>query len=172
VASDTTASPGSPTDPAGVVASRSGGGRRAAAQRHRRRPEVIDTAIAVGAGLVAWYVLGAFLEHLPMPHEIVASAIDVLGRSESYGEFATTLGRMAIGLAGGFLLGAAIGIAMGARALADGFFRPWVILLLSIPEPVMIISCILIIGIGEASLMIALVLSVTPFVATVTNAGM
>jgi NitT/TauT family transport system permease protein len=79
---------------------------------------------------------------------------------------------MAVGLLGGFLLGAAIGVAMGARPLADGFFRPWVLLTLAIPEPVVIISCVLILGIEESSLMIALIVSLTPYIAVVTNAGM
>jgi NitT/TauT family transport system permease protein len=165
VASETTASSSPPPAPGRAVE----GSLRRALRTHSQR---IDAAIAVAVALIAWYILGAFLERLPMPHQIVSSAVDLVTAGSSYSQFGDTLRRMAIGLSGGFLIGASIGVAMGARALADGFFRPWVVLFLAIPEPVMIISCILIIGIGETSLMIALIVSVAPFVATVTNAGM
>lgn len=152
----------------GVVA-RAPVGRRAIT---RRRTAVLDPVIAIAIGIAVWYVVALFAPHLPMPHQIVTSAVDLLTTGSSYKEFGITLLRMAIGLSGGFLLGSAIGLAMGARRLADGFFRPWVVLALAIPEPVVIISCILILGIGESSLMVALILALTPYVATVTNAGM
>ncbi len=145
---------------------------RGGAPRLFRPGRILDTALALALALAAWYVAGLFAPRLPLPHEIVASAVDLLFDSASYPEFGATLRRMAIGLAGGFLLGATIGIAMGARALADGFFRPWVLLLLAIPEPPLIIACILILGIKESSLMVALILSLAPYIAVVTNAGM
>lgn len=132
----------------------------------------LDPALAIGLGVVAWYVAGLFAERLPLPHEIVAAAVEILAEPSSYPEFLATLGRMAVGLTGGFLLGASIGIAMGARPLADGFFRPWVLVALAIPEPVVIIFCILILGVKESSLMVALILSLAPYIAIVTNAGM
>lgn len=138
----------------------------------RPRSAVLDPLIAIAIGVVVWYIVALFASHLPMPHQIIASAVDLLTTGGSYEQFGITLLRMAIGLSGGFLLGATIGLAMGARRLADGFFRPWVVLLLAIPEPVVIISCILILGIRESSLMVALIVALTPYVATVTNAGM
>jgi NitT/TauT family transport system permease protein len=131
-----------------------------------------EPLIAMAAGVVVWYLVGLFTARLPMPHEIVAEAAALLADASSYPEFGATLRRMAVGLAGGFLLGATVGIAMGARPLLDGGLRPWVVLLLAIPEPVVIISCVLILGISETSLMIALILSLAPYIAVVTNAGM
>lgn len=145
---------------------------RAGAPKVPGRSSALDVGLALGLGLAVWYVAGMFATRLPLPHEIVASAGELLVDSESYPEFGATLRRMAIGLAGGFLLGATIGIAMGARPLADGFFRPWVLLTLAIPEPVVIISCVLILGIKESSLMVALIISLAPYIAVVTNAGM
>jgi NitT/TauT family transport system permease protein len=140
--------------------------------RFSRGSEGREGLLAIIAGLAAWYVVALFATRLPMPHEIVAAAVALLTDASSYPEFAATLRRMAIGLAGGFLLGAAVGIAMGARPLFDGALRPWVVLTLAIPEPVVIISCVLILGIKESSLMIALIISLAPYVAVVTNAGM
>jgi NitT/TauT family transport system permease protein len=133
---------------------------------------VLDTALALGLGIATWYVAGLFATRLPLPHEIVVAAVGILLEPSSYPEFATTLRRMGLGLLGGFLIGAAVGIAMGARPLADAFLRPWVLLTLAIPEPVVIIACVLILGIKESSLMIALIISLAPYIAVVTNAGM
>jgi NitT/TauT family transport system permease protein len=138
----------------------------------RLRSGVLDPALALGLAVVVWYVAALFATRLPMPHEIVVAAVDLLLDPSSYPEFGATLLRMAVGLTGGFLLGAAIGVAMGARPLADGFFRPWVLVALAVPEPVVIISAVLILGIKESSLMIALIFSLTPYIAVVTNAGM
>jgi NitT/TauT family transport system permease protein len=138
----------------------------------RRRPGAFEPTLAVGVGLAAWYVAGLVATRLPMPHEILVAAVELLLEPSSYPEFAATLRRMGLGLLGGFLLGASVGIAMGARPLADGFFRPWVVLALAIPEPVVIIACVLILGIKESTLMIALIISLAPYVAVVTNAGM
>ncbi|MHB8499765.1 MAG: ABC transporter permease [Candidatus Acidiferrales bacterium] len=132
----------------------------------------IEPALAIAFGLAAWYLVAVFVPHLPMPPQVIVSAVALLTTGSSYTDFGLTLRRMGIGLSGGFLLGAAIGIAMGAQPVADGFFRPWVVLGLAIPEAVLIISCILLIGIQESSLMIALIIAITPYVATVTNAGM
>jgi NitT/TauT family transport system permease protein len=143
---------------------------RAASRRMSRRR--LEPALALAIGLIAWYAAGLFATRLPLPHAIVAAAVEILAEPASYPELLTTLRRMAIGLVGGFLLGAGIGIAMGARPLADGFFRPWVLLGLAIPEPVVIISCVLILGVKESGLMVALILSLAPYIAVVTNAGM
>jgi NitT/TauT family transport system permease protein len=132
----------------------------------------LEPALALGLAVVVWYVAALFATRLPVPHEIVVAAVDLLLEPSSYPEFGATLLRMAVGLVGGFLLGAAIGVAMGARPLADGFFRPWVLVALAIPEPVVIISAVLILGIKESSLMIALIVSLAPYIAVVTNAGM
>lgn len=141
-------------------------------RRSRPGGRSIEPAIAIALGIAAWYVVALLAPHLPPPQEVVSSAATLVTTGSSYHDFGLTLLRMGIGLAGGFLLGSTIGIAMGARALADGFFRPWVLLLLAIPEPVVIISCILLFGIRGSSLIIALIIALTPYVATVTNAGM
>jgi NitT/TauT family transport system permease protein len=151
---------------AGVMANPAG----ALPRPDRRRG--LEPALAMGIGIVVWYLAALVATRLPMPHEIVAAAGMLLVDPESYPEFGATLRRMAIGLAGGFLIGAAVGIAMGARPVLDGSLRPWVLLALAVPEPVVIISCVLILGIEESSLMVALVISLAPYVAVVTNAGM
>lgn len=134
--------------------------------RLKQRPVLGVVAALVGGALV-WYGIGMFVPRLPVVHEVAGAAWNLLTTPASYVDLLATFRRVMIGFVGAFIIGVPIGIIMGASPIWRGLLKPWTIGALSIPGPVAIITAILILGIGEASALVALVVSVIPYVSNI-----
>lgn len=142
-------------------------GRSLPRWRLDRLAVTLAPAIAALLGVALWYLVAQFVERFPVPHEVVLAAGDILSTSQSYVDFGATIRRVLVGFVGGSLLGITLGAAMGSVPWCRAFFKPWVVLALSTPGPVAVIGAILVLGIGESSALIALVVSVTPYVVNI-----
>lgn len=131
----------------------------------------INTALAILSGVAVWYFVGEFAERLPVPHEVIASVIDILKTPESYADIRETVRRVLTGFIGSTILALSFGTMIGSNRWVRALLKPWVIVALSIPGPVAVITAVLIFGIGERSTMIALVFSVTPYVINIIVDG-
>jgi NitT/TauT family transport system permease protein len=130
----------------------------------------IIAAFVVGATL--WYPLHFQLEpFLPSPWAVVEAFGDSLQDAELYSAVAATLRRVVIGWIGAVSIGTALGVWMGRSTIMDSLALPWVMIGLAIPAPVIIIFSILFFGLDESSTLLALVLSVTPFVVNIVYQG-
>lgn len=141
-------------EPAGAAAESGIGGDR------------LTVAIAAGVGILAWYLLSGLADRMPTPHDVVFAAVDILTSPRSYSHLWVTLWRVSVGFALAFVVGVVGGAMMGMSRAAESFLRPWVVVALSVPMPVVIILAMLMFGLGEHSNIIALGFSVAPFVAS------
>ena len=97
---------------------------------------------------------------VPSTVEIVVALVDRLLELNTYAAVGISLGRIAVAFAGSFLIGVAVGFAMGLWHWVDAFWRPIVAIALAIPDPVYFIMAILILGPGESVSLLALTLAV------------
>lgn len=125
--------------------------------------------LAIIVFLLLWYILADFFAagNLPSPLDVWEAMLERLRMAQTYEHVGVTIRRVLIATVGASILGIALGILMGIKFRAEAFFHPYVVVGLSIPGPVYIIMSLLILGIGETSTMIALVMSVGPFVTTI-----
>jgi ABC-type nitrate/sulfonate/bicarbonate transport system permease component len=100
---------------------------------------------------------------VPSTVGIVVALVDRLLQLNTYAAIGISLGRIAAAFAGSFLIGVAVGFAMGLWHWVDAFWRPIVAIALAIPDPVYFIMAILILGPGESVSLLALTLAVLPF---------
>lgn len=135
-----------------------------------RRTTLVDWVAAIGLLVVAWSALSAATGgRVPTPLAAGSAGIEILGDGSSYDDLWATLRRMCTAFAVAFAIGCATGGLVGTSPLAKAFFRPWIVVGMSAPMPVVVVVAVLIIGIGESSGQIALVVSVAPFVATIVG---
>lgn len=137
----------------------------------QRASQVTTLTVGVGLGLVAWYGLAWFSDRLPAFHEVVAASVEILGDGSSYEDLIATFRRVVVAFGFAFVIGILVGALMGVSRFAEEFLRPWVMVAMALPIPVVIIVTLLIVGLGERSNLIALTFSVSPFVASFVFEG-
>lgn len=140
---------------------------QAPAESRKRALSILGVLAALAGGVVIWYGVGLLVPRFPLAHEVVASGWNLLVTPSSYVDLLATFRRVLIGFVGATILGIPLGTLMGASPVWRGLFKPWTIGALSIPGPVAIITAILILGIGESSALVALVVSVLPYVSNI-----
>lgn len=116
--------------------------------------------LAVWQGLSVW--LGAFL--MPGPIE-VAERLWTVVTEEDFGlHMGSTLGRVLAGLVISLALAIVVGIPMGLFRLFERFFESYVLLGLTIPGLAWALIAVMLLGIGNAAPVFAIVVSTSPMV--------
>ncbi|MBB3085287.1 ABC transporter permease [Geodermatophilus sabuli] len=124
------------------------------------------TAAVLGAAL--WELISLTSDGwVPGVGEIAASAVELLGDGEFYGDAWISLRRVLTVLLAATLAGLVLGLLAGFSSKVDSFLRPILVTGLAIPDPVYIILVILILGISETSGIVALTIAIVPLVANV-----
>jgi ABC-type nitrate/sulfonate/bicarbonate transport system permease component len=127
---------------------------------------------AVVAGVAVWWPLSIPLEgFLPSPLDFARAFVESVQSPELYRAMLDTLRRILVGWVGAVVIGSVLGIWMGRSKIVDALALPWVMIGLAIPAPVIIIFSILFLGLQESSTLLALVISVTPFVVNIVYQG-
>jgi NitT/TauT family transport system permease protein len=127
---------------------------------------------SLAAGVAVWWPFSIVLEgFLPSPVDVARAFVAAVQDPALYEAISGTMGRIVIGWVGAVLIGTALGIWMGRSKIVDAISLPWVMTGLAIPAPVIIIFCILFFGLEESSTLLALVVSVTPFVVNIVYEG-
>lgn len=130
----------------------------------------IVSAVAVAVAL--WYPMSFWFDpFLPSPLDFLNAFTSSVQDPDLYTALRGTLQRVVIGWVGSVVIGTALGIWMGRSKVVDALSLPWVMIGLAVPAPVIIIFCILFFGLEESSTLLALVLSVTPFVVNIVYEG-
>jgi NitT/TauT family transport system permease protein len=96
---------------------------------------------------------------LPSPLEVLREMGEIVGRDDFWVNVFATLNHLAIGFTLAFVIGTAIGIAMGRSPYWDGFFRDYVMLTLTTPGLVFALVCVMIFGLLEIGPIVAIVLT-------------
>jgi NitT/TauT family transport system permease protein len=103
---------------------------------------------------------------------ILSSFVERLSEWNTYVAIAITLSRIGVAFLGAFLIGVALGVAMGLWDWVDAFWRPIVALALAIPDPVYFIMAILVFGTSDSVSVLALMAAVLPFAVSAVAASM
>lgn len=132
----------------------------------------IAVITSLAAGIAIWWPLSIPLEgFLPSPLDVGLAFVDAVQDPDLYVAMGATLERVTIGWVGSVVIGTGMGVWMGRSKIVDALSLPWVMVGLAIPAPVIIIFSILFFGLDESSVLLALVLSVTPFVVNIVYQG-
>ncbi len=100
---------------------------------------------------------------LPSPLAILEEMRSILGSGEFAVHFGSTIQRIAIGYGIAYLIGVVIGILMGNRWW-DGFFRDWVVALLTTPGLVFALVAAMVFGFSPVGPIVAIAVTSFPFV--------
>ncbi len=142
--------------------------QRLAQRRARRTTGHLGWRLAGwGLFLGTWQLLAAFVFEpvvLPSPAEVLRDMWSILGSGKLWPSFFATATHLAIGFSLAYVLGSAIGIAMGRSAYWDGFFRDYVMLTLTTPGLVFALIAVMIFGLSPVGPIVAIVLTSLPHV--------
>lgn len=131
------------------------------AERPRRQRYLLWRIAGYVLFIGAWALVSSQTEPyiLPSPLEVLRKMVEVVGRDDFWVNVFATLRNLAIGFTLAFVIGTAIGIAMGRSAYWDGFFRDYVMLTLTTPGLVFALVSVMIFGLLGIGPIVAIVLT-------------
>lgn len=132
----------------------------------------VPVLAAVAAALVVWWPLTIPLEgFLPTPIAVARSFVEAWTDGAFYGDLLATMRRITIGWTSSVVIGSTVGIWMGRSRVFEAFALPWAMIGLALPAPVIILFSLLLFGLEESSALLALFISVVPFVINIVYGG-
>ncbi|MGB3483184.1 MAG: ABC transporter permease subunit [Mycobacterium sp.] len=140
---------------------------RAPAPTRKTRRRLPPEVVAIGAGLLVWWMAaGTLLPYLPGPGRVAADFQAAVSSLEFYEAMLITLRRIVIAWTTGFAIALTIGVLMARNRYVEALAHPVVFIGLALPGPVTILFSTLWLGLGELATLVALTLAVTPFMVT------
>lgn len=124
--------------------------------------------------ILGWQALSTFAFPpyiLPSPVLVLQEMADIVVSGLFLGHFVTTILRLFIGFAIAFVLGTAIGIAMGRSAYWREFFGDYIMLTLTTPGLVFALICAMLFGLSPLGPIVAIILTAMPHVTINVNEG-
>lgn len=100
---------------------------------------------------------------LPSPLDILREMASIVSSGELWIHFGSTIRKIAIGYSIAYVIGVSVGIAMGRRWW-EGFFRDWVVMLLTTPGLVFALLAAMVFGFSPLGPIWAIVVTSFPFV--------
>jgi NitT/TauT family transport system permease protein len=136
------------------------------AERPRRQRYLLWRVAGYVLFIGAWALISSLTEPyiLPSPLEVIRKMVEVVGRDDFWINVSATLRHLAIGFTIAFVIGTAIGIAMGRSAYWDAFFRDYVMLTLTTPGLVFALVSVMIFGLLGIGPIVAIVLTSFPHI--------
>lgn len=134
----------------------------------RIRAFVVASLIALGVWQSATFISDGWVPSLA---RISRAFIEDATTAAVWTEIWITFRRVLITFSAATAIGIALGIGIGLSRRIAAFFRPIIVIGLSIPDPVYIIVAILVLGTEESSGLIALVIALVPFVVNIVVSG-
>ena len=114
-----------------------------------------------------WQLLSTYLFEpfvLPSPTAVLQEMWETLGSGDFWPNFFATTRQLAVGFTIAFVLGTAVGIAMGRSAYWNGFFRDYVMVTFTTPGLVFALICVMIFGLKAIGPVVAIVLTSLPHI--------
>lgn len=88
----------------------------------------------------------------PPPSEVLGTARQMVADGSLAKAVGDSLRRLAIGYAGGAMLGIVVGLWLGLSSWARALFEPWLVVIYPVPELAIHSLLVLIVGLGEAAI--------------------
>ncbi|MEU6719408.1 ABC transporter permease subunit [Nonomuraea sp. NPDC046802] len=134
------------------------------APRRRRGRGAAAAGAFVAILLGGWQIMAGTLDSVLVPGvpEIGTYVVHLATSTAFYSALGVTLLRVTLGFALAFVLGAAVGIAMGRSPLARRFFEPGVLIGLTVPGLVWALLCVIWFGVDLVNPVVAIALSAAP----------
>ncbi|MDY0881466.1 ABC transporter permease [Dongia soli] len=122
---------------------------------------------------IAWEIIGrsGVLMLVPPFSGVLASLGDLLNSAKFYSATWTTLRCFAMGMAFAVLVGISLGVLMGRVKAADNLIGMWVNVFVSAPLSALIPVLMIVFGMGEATIIVAVFLFAVWIIALDTRAG-
>jgi ABC-type nitrate/sulfonate/bicarbonate transport system permease component len=144
-----------------TLARPAGPGRIAAFARSEKGAQTAS----VLCGLGAWHLLGASIERVPTPVEVVDFFFEQASNGVLWAAFYNTLDGFFLGLFLALILGIALGLALGMSNLVRAFLNDIVVVGLAVPGVIWALLVILWFGFSFKTPVAAVTLTATPFIA-------
>lgn len=131
-------------------------------------------AAGIAVILAGWAIasLAAGSYFVPAPWTTIADTALLLARRFTWTQILITFLRVCAGFLGGFVTGAAAGMAMGASRDLDAFFKPLVLFFQGMPPLLWAIPLVALMGIGHLPTIVVIGLITFPLVAVTVGEGM
>lgn len=123
----------------------------------------------VGWQALATYAFPPYI--LPSPLTVLQEMVEIVALGLFYEHFLTTISRLFVGFAIAFVLGTAIGIAMGRSEYWREFFGDYIMLTLTTPGLVFALICAMFFGLSPLGPIIAIILTAMPHVTVNVHEG-
>ena len=117
--------------------------------------------------IAAWQLLSTYVFEpfiLPAPSRVLEEMREIVTRGDFWENFFATTRHLAIGFTLAYVLGTAVGIAMGRSAFFDGLFRDYVMVTLTTPGLVFALIALMVFGLTTTAPIVAIVLTSLPHV--------
>ena len=117
--------------------------------------------------IAAWQLLSTYVFEpfiLPAPTRVLEEMREIIGRGDFWENFFATTRHLAIGFTLAYVLGTAVGIAMGRSPFFDGLFRDYVMVTLTTPGLVFALIALMVFGLRTTAPIVAIVLTSLPHV--------
>jgi len=127
----------------------------------------LSRLLAYAIFLLGWQALSTFVFPpfiLPSPVLVAQEMVSIVESGQFLTHFLATIGRLFVGFAIAFVLGAAIGIAMGRSAYWREFFSDYIMLTLTTPGLVFALICAMFFGLSPLGPVVAIILTAMPHV--------
>lgn len=111
-----------------------------------------------------WLIVPHYTEYLPSLGEVLPRMWSSLQEGQTYLHLLDTLKRGAIGLVAGYVVGTGVALAMRGSAWWRSFFMTYVFLALSLPSLAIALVALMVFGLSEVGVYVAVAVIVFPFV--------
>lgn len=122
--------------------------------------------------LIIWYLGYSFTKFLPSPTEVASKIVEFSSDSETYMHIADTLRRLVIGLFIGIFLGTAAAIISRFKQALKNLIDIYVFVALTIPSMAVAFISLMLFGISELGVYVAVAVITFPFITTTLQEGL
>lgn len=128
-------------------------------------------ALGMAIAFIAWAWGYRYTKYLPAPATVWNEAGNLLSQSSTYSNVGVSLRRLVLGLGLGYLAAFFVTIAMRQNKFWEAFFSVYVFGALTLPSLTAALFCLMIFGLSEVGVYVAVGVVVFPFVVIGLNDG-
>lgn len=129
----------------------------------RRAQRGLIVAGTAGALLTFWALIWDSTDFLPSPGATFDMAVTLLGQPGTFTDILATVRRLVVGLAIGYGSAVLIALIMNQSRWWNGFFTPYVFTMLTIPSLVTALISLMVFGLSEVGVYLAVAAVIFPF---------
>jgi NitT/TauT family transport system permease protein len=148
-----------------------GRGNAGGTSRRRLQRAGVSLGVLVTA-LVAWSLVWDRTDFLPSPATTFETITELLGEGDTYGDLFATARRLFFGLLIGYVAAVAVALIMQISPWWQRFFFPYVFTTITAPSLAVALLSLMVFGLSEIGVYLAVAIVVFPFVVVSLNEGL